>query len=226
MLTPAKTSLSLFLGASLLVALSSSPAAAETKGARKGDTASSYQLDDQGRFYRVIDGRRCQITDRVADFKISQHKTDVAVAYYVRRSAGTADLFGLYPSSNEYAGRGCPAVKKDKLVSGLARKRGKYRYSITSNSKTAVVAIALSRAGRLYAWSSESTVLRLDEVTDYKMHNKYGVRGAPFSRYVGFAIDRDGSVLKVNGSKPAGSKFDSSRTYNNIGAFMSANRIR
>ena len=55
------------------------------KNARKGDIADSYRLMESGKLYRTIGENLCQITDAVESIKISQHKSDEAMIYYVRK---------------------------------------------------------------------------------------------------------------------------------------------
>ena len=48
-----------------------------TKNARKNDVADSYILADSGDLFRMVKGNKCQITNNVSSFKVSQHPNDL-----------------------------------------------------------------------------------------------------------------------------------------------------
>jgi hypothetical protein len=201
--------------ATLLVALGVQHAGAEVKRARAGDLASEYELDGRGNFYRIVDGRRCQITNGVAEFKISTNPADIATSYFMRN--GT--LFGVYNAELSPSGN-CPKARTDHLLDGVAK------FSVVSGNATTIVSMAQSRDGELVAFGPSSVAFRIGGVADYAVNGRYAVKGAPFSRYVAFAINASGWILKIDGRDPAASKWDSSRTYPSIAAFRSANGIR
>jgi len=225
--TPSSTrslTLALVLGFAA-TAVSVGAAHAETKKARAGDVAQSYELDSSGRFYRIVDGKKCQITTKVAEFKVSSHKSDVAVAYYIRRDKDGNNLYGLY-NADDSSYRNCPKARREKLMERVAKKGKRFRYNIVATSKTTLVAMALNRDGAFVAWSNEAVALSVDGVADYRMHQRFGVKGASFRRYAAFAITDDGYVLKLNGKKPSASKAVRDRRYKNLSQFARANEIR
>lgn len=212
-----------------LLALAPDPAlagrsgVASSKQARANDVASEYVLERDGDLFRIVKGRKCQVTNDVLDFKVSQHPRDLAVIYFVRREGPRANLYVLHNTAR----RGdCPKAKKLQILADLDRKRGKYRYSIVSSTKTEAVSMALSRRGVLKVWSRDDTLLEKRRMKDYRLHDKYGKRGAPFSRYVGFALDRRGRVLKIDGRRPQTSSYDRSQRYRRLDEFFRTHLAR
>jgi hypothetical protein len=86
--------------------------------------------------------------------------------------------------------------------------------------------MALSRRGAFKVWSRDETLLQERRVEDYRLHDSYGKRGAPFSRYVGFALDRSGRVLKIDGKRPRSSSYDRSRRYHRLDEFFRTHLAR
>ena len=74
--------------------------------------------------------------------------------------------------------------------------------------------------------ATQSAILTGKFVSDYVMHQKYGVRGASFSSYVLFAINDGGFVLKVKGEKPLDSKWDNSERYFDLTEFKNKYKIQ
>jgi hypothetical protein len=193
-----------------------------TKQARSNDVASEYLLKDNGDLFRVIRGRKCQVTTNVVDFKVSQHPNDVAMIYYVR-DENTPNLYVLHETDRF---GDCPKTSKKLILADLMKKSGDYKFSVVSNTNTTIVNVALSRRGDFIAWDNTNSVLSAENVEDYTMHQKFGVSGAPFSSYVLFAINHRGQVLKVKGNAPRGSKWDTSETFNSLKEFKQKYNIQ
>jgi hypothetical protein len=217
--------LSLLVPALALAVVSTAPAPAlagpsgvkASKQARPGDVASRYVLERDGDLFRLVNGRKCQVTNDVVDFKVSQHPSDLAVIYYIRQEGPRANLYVLHNTDR----RGdCPKAKKLEIMADVARDRGKYRYNVVSSTDSTAVSMALSRRGVFKVWSRDDTLIEKRRIKDYRLHDKYGKRGAPFSRYVAFALDRRGQLFKVDGKRPRTSSYDRSQRYRRLDDFF------
>jgi hypothetical protein len=216
-------SASLLVSVLAVALIAIAPAEADRpRRARPGDVASKYVLERGGDLFRFVNGRKCQVTNNVLDFKISQHPSDLAVVYYVRQDGGKANLYVLHN-----AGRGgdCPKADKLQIMADVARSGSKYRYSVVSSTDTSAVSMALSRRGEFRVWSRDDTLIVERKIRDYRLHQQYGRPGAPFSRYVGFALDRAGRVLKIDGRRPDTSSYDPARRYRQLDEFFRTNRL-
>ena len=189
------------------------------KRARSTDIATEYRLEGTD-LYRMVDGQKCQVTTDVIEFKVSQHPDDAAVIYYLRRERGAANLYSL---ENTDGGGQCPKAKKHRILDDIARSGGRYKYSVVPSAKAEIVAVALSRQGTLVAWDEQTAVVEEQGVEDYRLHDRFGKAGAPFRRYVAFAIDSAGFVLKLDGRAPRGSRYDSQQPYPDLDAFWAIN---
>lgn len=202
------------LSRSLLVVLSLmsvSVFAREVKRARANDVASEYILENDGDFYRLVDGQRCQITDRVESFKVSEHPHDAAVAYFVRGG----DLYVLHNAVD--TGR-CPRTSRRMILADIAK------YNVVSNTHTVIVNTALTRGGRFVAWDNLQEVFTSTGVTDYLMNTCFGSNGRSYSSYVAFLLNDRGEVLKLKGVEVASSKYDRER-FSSIQAFKQRNAV-
>lgn len=184
----------------------------QVKQARDNDVASEYTLKANGDLFRTVRGTQCQVTNNVDSLKISQHKDDAAMIYFERED----DLYVLHNSDRAYP---CPKASKKVILANVQE------YSVVSNEHTTIVNAALSKSGKFVAWDNTKPVLTQSSVVDYSMHGKFNVKGAPFNRYVLFAINSTGYVLKVDGDHPQSSKWDSSRKYYNLKEFKNKNNI-
>lgn len=199
-------------------------AADQTKKARSNDLASEYILKDNGDLFRIIksNGNKCQITNRVQDFKVSQHPRDAAMIYFIKNG----DLYVL--NNNWQSRKPCPEAITKSIMSGVKKIDGKYKYTVVSNTDTEIVNLALddSFSRQFVAWDNKKVVFKSGNVVDYQNHGKYGVRGAPFSSYVAFALTRDRCIIKVKGKDPENSKADCSRYFDSIREFKEVNGIK
>ena len=201
----------LVLAGVLLVTGLSTAQAAQSKKARSNDLASEYILDDRGNFFRKVRGNKCQITNRVESFKVSQHPNDAAVAYFKK----DGDLYVLHNASR--SGQ-CPKTSKKVIVEDIKK------YSVISSTNTTVVNLTLDRNGKFLGWDNKRAVVRAYNVDTYKHNECFGVKKKSFKSYVAFAIDRHGSVLKVKGHNPGSSKW-SHKTYDSIKDFKRKERV-
>lgn len=201
----------------------------EWKYARANDIASKYELETDGDFYRIVDGKRCQITNNVQDFKISSHPNDAAVAYYIQ----SGDLY--YLKNSDSTSRNCPRADRDRLMEDVKKIDGEYKYSVVPNTKTVIVNMALSRSGTFSAWPNSGRpvltagngIFRHRAIVDYTVNNQnFGVAGKPFSSYVAFALDNAGCILKVKGVDTASSNWDNDCGYDTIAEFKNKHNIR
>jgi hypothetical protein len=184
-----------------------------SKKARANDIASEYVLTNDATLYRVVDGRRCDITTNVDSFKISQHPNDAAMIYYVK----DGDLYVLGASA--YSSH-CPKANTRMIMANVKK------YTVTSNPHTTVVNMALSRSGALKAWDNTNIVLSVSGVDEYQMNQNFGAEGKAFSSYVAFAhTARGGYIMKIKGRNPEGSKWDSSRYYTSVSDFKRSNGL-
>jgi hypothetical protein len=209
---------SLFAAALVLTLGAASGAQAKdiVKQARANDVADKYVLTDEGTLYRTVNGRRCDVTTNVDNFKISQHPNDRAMVYFKKNG----DLYVLGRSTPSY---GCPKANTKVLMENVKK------YSVTSNTQTTIVNVALSKSGKFVAWDNVAPVLTTpyDVIADdYQMNQNFGADGKPFSSYVAFVhTARGGAIMKVKGINPEGSKWDTSRYYTSIRDFKEANGL-
>ncbi len=162
------------------------------KNARKNDIADSYELDKNGNFYRYIGKRKCQITNNVDSFKVSQHPEDEAVVYFVK----DRDLYVLHNAS--FSGN-CPKTSKKNILHNVKK------YSIVPSAKTNVVNVALDNNGILVAWGNSSRLYRIYGIENYHINNCFG-SGKSFSSYLLFASNMFFNIvykIKSNGDNKA-----------------------
>lgn len=195
------------------------------KNARKNDVATQYILDSSGNFFRIVNGNKCQITNRVEDFKVSSHPNDAAMVYFIKNS----DLYVLHNA--ERTGQ-CPKASTKVITSNVAHtynsrsnQNTNYRYNVVSNTKTAVVNVALDSYGTLEVWGNNSRLAIAQGIQDYSMYNYYNVKGKPFNSYVLFALRSNKCILKVDGDNVNQSKDDCSRKWSSIKEFKDANSL-
>ncbi|MCO5144408.1 MAG: hypothetical protein M9962_15120 [Oligoflexia bacterium] len=164
----------------------------ECKNARRNDLVAQYALKSNGDFFRIMEnGTPCQITNGVDSFKISQHPNDAAMVYFERNN----DLYVLHNVGAN--GNNCPKADK-KVIMGSVKK-----YTVTSNTESSIVNVALDTSGRLAAWDNNKVVYEDSMVVDYSMNQCFGASGKSFSSVVFFSIDPHGNVSKIRPSKDA-----------------------
>lgn len=180
------------------------PANAEddVKRARANDIVDEYILEDSSKLVRRIGKLKCDVTTKVVDFKISMHPKDDAMMYFIKEG----DLYELHNTGAATPGQ-CPKAEVVLAMKNVAKIDGKYKYNVVSSTNTKIVNMALDKEGNLKAWDNEKLVLTQNGVADYKMNICNDQPGAAFSRYVAFAEDAYGRILKVDGDKPEESKF-------------------
>lgn len=184
-----------------------------SKVARKNDVADQYILEADGDFYRIYKGNKCQITNRVESFKVSQHPTDKAMVYFERDN----DLYVLHNASGfDYP---CPKASTKAIMQNVRQ------YTVVPNTNSYIVNVALDEYGHLKAWEDNKMVTDVDNVADFKMNPNYGVKGAPFSSYALFALHKSGYVAKIKGQIGEGVVWDQNRRYETLSQFMSKNNI-
>lgn len=183
----------------------------QEKNARSNDVASRYVLEDNGNFFRYVGRNKCQITNRVDSFKVSQHKNDAAMVYFKRNG----DLYVLHNASRS---GNCPKASKKVIMNDVAK------YNVVSSTKTTIVNLAVSRFGNFTAWDNNRALISKRGVKAYSMNNCYGT-GRSFSSYVAFAINSAGHIFKVKGKSPSSSKWDTSRRYNSVSDFVRKNNV-
>lgn len=163
----------------------------ECKQARRNDLVAQYALKSNGDFFRVMEnGTLCQITNNVDSFKISQHPNDAAMVYFERGG----DLYVLN-NINGRSGRNCPQADKKAIMSNVKK------YTVTSNTESSIVNVALDTSGRLAAWDNNKVVYEDTMVVDYLMNQCFGASGKSFSSVVFFTIDPHGNVSKIRPAK-------------------------
>ena len=59
--------------------------------------------------------------------------------------------------------------------------------------------IALTTSGELFGYTNSNYDRLGTEIVDYRLNDKFGVRGAPFRGSVAFGFGTRGYVLKING---------------------------
>jgi hypothetical protein len=202
--------------AALALTLSSAPAAFAKdtiKQARDNDIATQYGLTVDNTLYRIVGGKRCDITTDVQSFKVSQHPKDAAMLYYKKGS-------DLYVIGRSAPSRQCPKANSKLLMQDVKK------YNVVSNTNTTIVNVALSYSGKFVAWDNSNPVLTVAGADDYEMNQNYGVQGKPFSSYVAFVHSAyGGNIMKVKGQSPEASKWDSSRYYGTIEDFKHVNKL-
>jgi hypothetical protein len=200
----------------LVLAVPATANAASPKEARSNDVAASYILEDNGDLFRIMraNGAKCQITNDVTSFKISQHPTDRAMIYLERRG----DLMIL---GKDIAVRGsnCPKATTKVLMRAVAK------YSVVSSVDTTIVSAGLGKNGTFKAWNDRALALWNPNVREYSHNGNFGQPDRPFSSYVIFARGADGDILKVKGKEPASSKWDAG-DYASILEFRERNHIQ
>ncbi len=171
------------------VMMSSMAFAAETKRARANDLAESYTLADNGTLSRTIrnTNMKCTITTQVEEFKVSMHPQDAAMIYFVK-----SDKSLWYLKNSGSAGEQCPRAEKARLLESVKK------YTVTSNTDTEVVNVALDTSGNLYAWGNTGPAIYTDRgVAEFQMNQCYGAQGKSFNSFVLFTRDNYGIVTKV-----------------------------
>ncbi|MEW6056826.1 MAG: hypothetical protein AB1540_09440 [Bdellovibrionota bacterium] len=184
----------------------------EEKRARSNDVADRYILERDGDFFREVRGKPCQITNNVDDFKVSQHRNDAAMVYFIK----DGDLYVLHNA--ESSGQ-CPKASKKVIMPNVKK------YNVVSNTNTTIVNTALDRSGTFIAWDNTRDVLTVRGVDEYKLNQCFGT-GRSFSSYVAFLLSRSGDIYKVKGNEPEKSKWDNSRdSYNTLNQFEDRQRV-
>lgn len=166
------------------------------------EIADSYTLMPNGDFFREVNGLKCQVTNKVEDFKISSHPRDAALAYFVKGS----DLWVVNTSAEPAEGN-CPKTVSKVIMSNLAKVGTKYEYWVTSTINTTVVNSARNIFGRFTAWDNTKPVYSSDtSIIDVDMNQCFGVKGKAFNTYVAFLLTSSHSVIKLKGD-PSDSDF-------------------
>jgi hypothetical protein len=214
-----KTKLLILLSAIATAAVMGT-AFAETKQARDGDIASSYTLNKDGSFFRTtLAGTKCEVTNNITDFKVSQHPNDLAMAYFVK----DGDLYVLnnvkaVQDFVKIAFGECPKTTKKLIVSSVDK------YTVVSNQNTTVVNLTLATNGEFKAWDNNKAILTLSHINEYVNNECYGSKKASFSSYVAFAIDKNGFVYKIKGEKTESSKV-SEKSYDSLKEFKKTENV-
>ncbi len=172
-----------------VVMMSSFAFAAETKHARSNDLAETYTLSDDGTLSRAIrnSNLKCTITTNVDEFKVSMHKNDAAMIYFVKNDKSLWYLKNSGSSTSQ-----CPPAEKQRLMQNVKK------YTVTSNTDTEVVNVALDTSGNLYAWGNSGPAIYSDTgVAEFQMNQCYGASGKSFNSFVMFTRDAYGIVTKV-----------------------------
>ncbi|MFK7826132.1 MAG: hypothetical protein AB8G05_18410 [Oligoflexales bacterium] len=170
----------------------SNAAFAETsKQARKNDLAQSYLLEDSGNLFRMVKGNKCQITNNVSSFKVSQHPNDLAMIYFEK----AGDLYMLR-NAVDRSGK-CPKAEKKLLLKSVKK------YSIIPSTKSIIVNIALSNSGELRAWSNDKVIVSHQNVSKYKVNPTFGKSGDENTDTIAFIIDSNNDSYTINGKLEA-----------------------
>jgi hypothetical protein len=222
-----KTFVSVFLAGSFLI----NPALAseQSKKARNGDLATSYELDldKDGTLTRLINGRRCTVTNKVQDFKISEHPNDTAMIYFVKQNkeSGRDDLWILKNSESKPDGN-CPKASSVRIMPNLKR-NGEFKYKVVSSTNTKIVNLALSNNGNLVAWGNDEKLFEVQNISDFSMNQCNDRKGYAFQKYVAFGKDRfSGRILKIDGDRPQGPQFTpEGESYMDIKDFKKKQRV-
>jgi hypothetical protein len=185
--------------------------APEVKNARQGDIATQYGLLD-GNLFRVIDGQRCQVSDRVTDLKIPHHAGDPAVAYYVRDGALYAVELGARSAE------GCPRTAKHKVVDEVRN------FWLAPGGSSSVTSLVRHGHDVLSVWDHNGDHRELTGVTSVAMNSCFQAAGKAFSSNIAFSIDAAGFVTKI-GRHLTDIKRDDSKSYRDIAGFVSSNRV-
>lgn len=209
-----------FILLALSIALSVSAGEVKERKARNNDRAERYILDENGNFYRTVKVTRqgkekeikCSITNRVEDFKVSQHPNDEAVVYFIRES----DLYVLHNAEGET--NDCPTASKKVILNGVKKINGEYRYHVVSSIHTTVVNTALDSWGNFVAWDNKQAVAFFKNIEDYRLNQTYGTDKA-FNSYVAFLYKLTQQVIKLKGLDPASSK-ETSEKYGSLKEFV------
>ena len=186
------------------------------------EVADSYTLMPNGDFFRDVNGIKCQLTNRVDDFKVSSHPQDAAVAYFMKGG----DLWVVNPSSEPAEGQ-CPKTISKVIMQNVAQSGSKYDYWVTSNNNTTVVNSARNADGRFTAWDNVKPVYSSNNVVvDVDMNQCFGVAGKGFSSYVAFLLTRSNSVIKIKGN-PSDKDFfkEDNGSYSSLDAFRSRTNV-
>lgn len=198
-----------------LVALSTVSAfAIDEKSARENDVATKYILEDDGDFFRMVKGKKCQITTNVDNFKISAHKNDVAMLYFKK----DGDLHILRNNKSE-AGKDCPKADVKVLVKGIKK------YTVVSNASatTEIVNLTLDHSGKLLGWDNTKAVITATNIKTYQNNECFGAKNKSFKSYAAFAISNSGRIVKIKGNE-IDKKVDPNR-YTDIEDFIRHNNV-
>ncbi|MDD4972725.1 MAG: hypothetical protein PHY93_00160 [Bacteriovorax sp.] len=189
------------------------------KQARRNDIATEYSLDGNT-FSRKIGKANCQITNNVDEFKISQHPSDNAMAYFVK----DGDLYVLHNLQTfgdvvNVSNGDCPKTSKKLIVEDIDK------YTVVSNINTNVVNLTLSKSGRFLAWDNDKAILTAEHIANYVNNECYGAKDElSFKSYVAFAIDTNGYVYKIKGEHAEDSKV-SPEKYDDLKEFKKKNQV-
>ncbi len=202
------------LGLAFALVLSSLSTFAEVvKEARQNDVASKYILDDAGNFFRIVRGNKCQITNAVEDFKISQHPGDVAMVYFKRQG----DLYLLKNHDGDRLAQ-CPKANKSVLVKSIKK------YSVVPDTSSLVVNYTLDNAGKLVGYTNTAVFNTVTGVRDYSHNECYGQAGRSFSTIAVFGIQFNGTIVKMR-AKTKEVDFDRELNYSSIADFKNYRNV-
>lgn len=198
----------------LIVVSSFSALAIDEKSARSNDVATKYILEDDGDFFRLVKGKKCQITSDVDSFKISAHKNDVAMLYFKKNG----DLHILRNNKSE-VGKDCPKADVKVLVRGIKK------YTVVSNasSDTEIVNLTLDQTGKLLGWDNTKAVISATNIRTYQNNECFGAKNKSFKSYAAFAISHGGRIVKIKGNE-IDKKVDQNR-YSDIQDFIRHNNV-
>ncbi len=181
---------------------------------KKGRDGNRYVLMSNGDLFRYLADRnqlKCQITTLVQDFKVSMHKDDAALIYFIRREANIDNLYVLNQDANP-APTGCPKTTSTKIMNNIRIVGGKFKYTVVSNASativTDIVNMSLSNnnsgsVDQLRAWGNVSSVYSQTGIKDYLMNECWGVKDRTFNNYVAYAITNTNRVWLIPGVNPA-----------------------
>src|SRR5262249_34848112 len=154
---------------------------------------------------------RCQITNKVTDFKIAQHPADAAALYFVK----DGDLKILFPPTS--ASGGCPKAEAMTVTPNVSR------FTVVTDPRSPWFVMTLDGAGQFQAVGHDGA-LSVPGAQDFVMNACHGQSDRKFSSYSAFVLDRDGLVTRVKG-REATEKTDFARSYGSLEEFRNANGV-
>jgi hypothetical protein len=187
-----------------------------------------YELMASGNFFRFLkksDGSelKCQITSGVKDFKMSGHKRDMSLLYFVKTVSGEDDLLKLDAAATYDGGNSCPKTTSYKILDNLSTVNGDYRYSIVSNSSSVdatEIFMFAKAADKVIGFGLGSVIWEWPKASSYSLNACFGSDAKSFNNYVAFLLYEDsGKLLKIHGQDPYGKSKEDQLSWNNYADF-------